>query len=189
MNEREINRKTNDMKINNLYDLAGDKNGRGREVVYRHCQEVANYALVLAKLYANKTGIKLDEELIYTGAMVHDIGCLSTKTEKGKAVTHGEDGYWWLKSQEVDEKIARFCLSHVGTGFSREEAIEKGLNSDLNHLPVTTEEIIVAYADKFFSKSGKKHTAEEIEEKMKEYGEESFKRWEEMKGLFECLGI
>ena len=183
-------REIDQTKVNNLYDEAGDKSGRGKENVYQHCQKVASYAVVLANLYNDKNiGANLDIDLIFMGAMVHDIGWLAAPIERQNSVRHGEEGDNWLLELGIEEKVARFCLCHVGSGFSQNEASQKGLDPNLNHLPLTLEEMVVTYADKFFSKNGKTHTIEEIDEEMKGYGEESYTRWLELKKLFGGLEI
>jgi len=66
------------------------------------------------------------------------------------------------------------CERHTGTGLTKLE-IEKN-NLPLPHndfLPLTLEEQVICYADKFFSKSKLKepHTVEQIRKGLARYGE------------------
>ncbi|MCF8367282.1 MAG: phosphohydrolase, partial [Bacteroidales bacterium] len=85
--------------------------------------------------------------------------------------------------------IAPFCERHTGTGISKEEIIKYKL--PLPHrdmIPVSTEEMILCYADKFFSKSGKNLTQpkklKKIYKNLSGYGEEKARRFDEFIGMF-----
>lgn len=128
----------------------------------------------------------LDLDLIETGAMIHDVGWLGV--EISKSIVHGEAGYKWLIENGFLEKLARFCLKHVGVGLTGEE-IEKMdmLDRSLDHMPETIEEQVVAYADKFTSKGTNKlyiNTSESIDKDMHRYGDTQFQRWSKWKDLF-----
>jgi uncharacterized protein len=115
----------------------------------------------------------------------HDIGCFGDK----EYICHGYLGRELLEKEGLP-RHALVCERHVGVGVSLADI-------DKNHLPVprrdmlpiTLEEKIICYADKFFSKSkGALYTARPIEEVRRQvtrYGAEQLRRFEQMFRMFE----
>lgn len=164
------------------------------EIVLRHSLEVLAKSIEIVnrkKLYD-----KVDFDLIISGAILHDIGALEFFTDKDfqkkgvlnlkDYIRHGIIGAEIL-TREGLEKEALIAKRHTGSGLAKEEIIANGWN--LPHedfLPVSLEEKIICYADKFSSKTpGKKDTPETIEEEFRGYGERSLGRFLELKGMFE----
>jgi uncharacterized protein len=174
--------------VSEIYDKLGDINGRGKEMIKAHCMVVKEIATEVALIYQQKTGVMVDMDLIETGAMIHDIGWLGI--EITKSIAHGEAGYKWLMENDFPEKLARFCSTHVGSGISPEDEREmEYLDKTIDHMPKSTEEIIVAFADKFTSKGRNElclNSVEEIEAQIKGYGQTRFNRWLKWK---EMLGL
>ena len=155
--------------------------------------ELRNILLVHSKAVADKARnicqkhpeLKADEQFVYDAAMLHDIGiircnapsihCFGTEDY----LKHGPLGAEMLTeaSQVFGDKIPdmekykRVCARHTGTGLP-------GLE------PETIEEIIVCYADKFFSKSHpeRQKTYQEAMHSLEKFGEEGlviFSKWHE----------
>jgi uncharacterized protein len=129
------------------------------------------YALVLTicnKL--KKEGIIVDRKLIKDGALLHDIGVylIDEKEKKKEYWKHGKKGYLICKKEKLNDLIGRICLTHVGVGIGK-------------NIPITLEEEIVAYADKFFSKfPPRKKTLKIIRKKVDKYKKNDliiFNRW------------
>jgi len=124
--------------------------------VIRHCEEVANVALDVAHELQNK-GVKVDLQLVETGALLHDIG-----RSKTHSVDHGLAGSQIAEAANVPEPVINIIKRHVGGGITSKEAKEFGWPED-NYVPVTLEEKIVCYADKLTDKSKRVSIDVEIE--------------------------
>ncbi len=107
------------------------------EAVIEHCIAVAELALEIAM---NKDGV--DEELVFTGAMLHDIGRARTH-----GVEHGFLGGEIAKALGLNDKLVRIIQRHVGAGLTAKEAEQLGLPVAEDLMPETMEEKIVTYAD------------------------------------------
>ena len=156
--------------------------------------ELRNILLVHSKAVAEKArsicrkhpGLKADEQFVYDAAMLHDIGIIRCNAPsihcfgKEDYMKHGPLGAEMLTeaSQVFGDKIPnmekykRVCARHTGTGLPGFE-------------PTSTEEKIVCYADKFFSKTRLTHekTFEEAIhslEKFGQHGVEIFKAWHDI---------
>jgi len=114
------------------------------EAVIKHCIAVAELALEIAAASKNKNGNEnksIDEELVFTGALLHDIG-----RARSHGVEHGFLGGEIAKSLGLDDRLVKIIQRHVGAGITAEEAKQLGLPR-ISLMPETMEEKIVAYAD------------------------------------------
>ncbi len=135
-----------------------------------------------------------DLNFIREAAMLHDIGILFTG-EPGIGchgnkpyICHGYLGRELLE-KEGFPRHALVCERHVGVGITGEEIEEKKLPIPVRDMiPVTIEEQIICYADKFFSKDDKFLTKEKPLEMVRRgiaaYGEDKLKRFDEWVRLF-----
>ena len=108
------------------------------EMVIKHCIAVAELALEIAAANKNKN---IDEELIFTGALLHDMG-----RARSHGVEHGFLGGEMAKASGLDDRLVRIIQRHVGAGITAEEAKQLGL-PPISLMPETMEEKIIAYAD------------------------------------------
>ena len=97
-----------------------------------------------------------------------------------------------LLREEGFPKHARVCERHTGAGLTLDEIVSRNL--PLPHrsfLPETTEEILICYADKFFSKThpDREKTIELAERSLMKFGEEGLQRFREWHKLFSPLKI
>ena len=124
-------------------------------IMVRHGEQVAGKALDVARGLASESP---DLAFIEEAALVHDIGIFMTRAPalgcRGAYpyVCHGYLGREILERKGL-LRHARVCERHVGVGITLEEIVSRALplpHRDMR--PVTLEEEIVAYADKFFSK-------------------------------------
>ncbi|MDL1963772.1 MAG: HD domain-containing protein, partial [Deltaproteobacteria bacterium] len=136
-----------------------------------------------------------DLDFIKEAAMLHDIGIFLTNIPelncKGKNpyICHGYLG------REILEKIgfpehALVCERHVGVGITVEDIKHYALPlPKRNMLPVSIEEQIICFADKFFSKNRnslkKEKSVEDIKKSLEPYGLEKVKRFQSWVDLFE----
>jgi len=161
-------------------------------ILVRHSEQVAEKALKIAE---NVPHLKPDLHFIQEASMLHDIGIFQTDVRqlgccgKHPYVVHGYLGRIILE-QKGFPRHALTCERHVGAGITAEDIRKKEMPLPVRDMvPVSVEEKIICFADKFFSKDpdGKKgeKTIEEVTAKLKQYGPgqaERFLEWVELFG-------
>ena len=161
-------------------------------VLVRHGRQVARKAVEVA---GNVPHLKPDLAFIEEAAMLHDIGMLRTNTPalgcvgQYPYVFHGILGRELLEERGLS-RHAMVCERHVGVGIGIAEIRKYKLGlPERDMLPVTLEEQIICYADKFFSKSAagteREKTVDEIISNLAPYGEDKVKRFVAWSELFE----
>ena len=161
-------------------------------MLVEHGKQVAQKALAAAQRVPE---LKPNLEFINTAAMLHDIGIYLTNSPdfgcygKHPYICHGILGGTLLK-KEGHSKLALVCERHIGVGISIADIQHHNLplpNRDM--IPVSIEEQLICYADKFFSKNGTSQPAEksiaEIIANLKRYGPDKLKRFEAWVQMFE----
>ena len=128
------------------------------ELIWIHSKIVEETGLLIADNLEEKWGIKTNRKLIKQGALVHDIGAYAcyepVRKDVPPYIRHGEIGYEILIKEGFSKDVARFALVHIGVGMSKENIKENLLPlREIDYIPITTEEEIVAYADNFHSKA------------------------------------
>jgi uncharacterized protein len=104
--------------------------------VIAHCRAVTECALEYAA--GNPDA---DRSLVFSGAMLHDIGRSRTH-----AIDHAQQGADLLREQGFPEDLARIVECHTGAGLTADECTLLGL-SPRDCIPSTTEQKIVTHAD------------------------------------------
>lgn len=158
---------------------------------FTHCVKVTELCLKIAD---SKNEMDFDRQVLIKGGMLHDIGIV--KTNAPEIGCYGEFPYIAhtylgrkILEQEGLPEIAPICERHIGLGLTTEDIIKAGF--PLPHhdmLPITLEEKLICYADKFFSKS-EKHlvipkSIESIRKKVSKYGDDKLEKFEELAVLF-----
>ncbi|MEJ2267689.1 MAG: HDIG domain-containing protein [Nanoarchaeota archaeon] len=152
-----------------------------------HSKAVTKKALEIAKKVPE---LNPDLKFIKEASMLHDIGILFTnKSEIGCSgkypyICHGYLGRKLLE-KEGFPKHALVCERHVGTGISIKDIKEQKLPlPKRDMIPISIEEQIICFADKFFSKHKetltKEKSVEEIQNKLKKFGDryvKTFNNW------------
>lgn len=162
-----------------------------RELLYTHSKCVADKALEIAHKHPE---LNADEEFIYRAAMLHDIGIASCDapgifcTGSLPYICHGVEGARILAEQGLLRE-ALVCERHTGSGLTAEEIEENSLPlPQRDMLPLSIEEKIICYADKFFSKNPGHLTDEKpldrIIAEMKRHGEVPLTRFLALHSLF-----
>lgn len=162
-------------------------------ILLNHSKAVTEKALIIAEKF------QADRQFIYEAAMLHDIAIFMTNTPKFGChgsypyIAHGYLGRQLLEKQGFPLH-ALVCERHTGVGITKEEIIRNGL--PLPHrdmVPITLEEKIIAYADKFFSKesdgSVRARTVDEIMKDLERYGEDKVKTFKEWYEIFEGTAL
>lgn len=160
-----------------------------RDILLKHSRCVADLACSLAA----SRGLAIDDGVIESAAMLHDIGVYLTHAPSIACegdepyIRHGILGAALLRGEGVDEAYARVAERHTGAGLLAREIAEQGLplpNADL--VPETLLEKLICYADKFFSKSGdmKMKPFDKVRASMERFGASSLERFDELAGMF-----
>lgn len=127
-------------------------------ILIEHSKSVTKLAV---KIATNASHLNPDIQFIKEAAMLHDIGIFLTNAKKigcfgqKKYIEHG-----YLGRQLLDKlglhKHALVCERHVGVGISIKDIEKQNLPLPKRQMmPITIEEEIICFADKFFSKNPK----------------------------------
>lgn len=156
------------------------------DILLYHGEQVANKALSAAKHVPD-----MDLDFIYEASMLHDIGIravslpgLSSSAKAGEKlpyVCHGVEGRKILEERGLP-RHGLVCERHVGVGISARDVEANNLPLPRRDMvPVTMEEKIISWADKFFSKKPEKIPEEKPVEKilagLEKYGKDKADRF------------
>lgn len=162
------------------------------ELLIRHSRQVADLcAQFCDRLNARMQPI--DADFVAEAAMLHDIGIF--KTNAPSILCTGTEPYicHGILGRQLLEGIGLFrhalvCERHTGAGLSCQEIIDQQL--PLPHrdmLPLSLEEQVVCYADKFYSKSHPDAPCRRLEKaraKLAKFGEPTLQRFDAMAAIF-----
>jgi uncharacterized protein len=154
----------------------------------RHSQQVRDKALEAAARVAH---LQPNLPFIAEAAMLHDIGIYQTASARlgcrgnRPYICHGVIGRRLLEQCGLHAH-GLVCERHVGVGLIRKEIEEQGL--PLPHrdmVPVSIEEVIICYADKFYSKTngGREHPLEQVLAELHGFGPDKadrFMKWHQL---------
>ncbi|MCF8228971.1 MAG: HD domain-containing protein [Bacteroidales bacterium] len=157
------------------------------KILHAHSLNVTRLALRIAE---HNKHLKPDFDYIKTAGMLHDIGIFKTDAPEigcyGKYpyIAHTYLGREILEKEGLHE-IATICERHIGVGLSIDDILKNKLPlPKRDMLPISTEEKIICYADKFYSKNPEKlhriKSSEKILKKMQKYGPEKIRAFENM---------
>jgi len=161
-------------------------------ILKKHGELVAQRALKAAMPVGH---LGPDLAFIESAAMLHDIGIFLTCSPGLDC--HGSEPYvrHGVLGREILDALGLprhglVCERHVGAGISAEDVRSFNLPLPQRDMrPVTLEEQIICYADKFFSKNGdgtpREKSVAEILESLRSYGldkVERFRGWTEVFG-------
>lgn len=167
-------------------------NTKAYRLLIGHGWAVAVKAVEIAKRVSE---LNPDVQFIKQAALLHDIGMfLTDEPDLGcfgnePYICHGFLGSQILKTEGYPQH-ALVCERHVGTGLSQQEIEKHNLPlPKRDMLPISIEEQIICYADKFFSKNEARLTKEkslaEIKASLVPFGQHrvaQFEQWREMFG-------
>lgn len=166
-----------------------------RELLIKHSNQVAGKALSIAD---NHPELELDRGFLYQGAMLHDIGIFKTNAPSifcygsEPYICHGYIGAVLLeeygRTNNLDlSRHARVACRHTGTGLTQEQIIRDNLPlPHIDFLPETTDEIVICFADKFFSKSRPEteKTVQQVRSSLEKFGGETVTRFDKWTEIF-----
>ncbi len=161
-----------------------------RETLLTHSRLVAGKALACLVTHPE---LRADGRFVYEAAMLHDIGIFLTDSPTIHCygaepyLCHGYLGAKLLREEGLPHH-ARVAERHTGTGLTVEQIRQRNLPLPMcDYVPESTEEQLVCYADKFFSKTRLTYekSQEEVADSLRRYGEEcvnKFMHWVDIFG-------
>ena len=132
------------------------KEDKLRLILLTHSRSVADKALEIVR---NHPELGADERFVEEAAMLHDIGIV--KVDAPAIACHGTEPY--IRHGVLGAEMLRaegllrhalVCERHTGTGLTLDQIVQQGLplpHQDMQ--PLSIEEQIICFADKFFSKT------------------------------------
>lgn len=177
------------MNVLNLIEKSVSSNDALLAILIKHSESVAQLALEIVKAHPE---FDVDSDFIYEAAMLHDIGiqfcdapsiaCYGTHPY----IEHGFLGAEYLR-QLGYPKHALVCERHTGTGLTKKMILLQGWDLPLRDMrPLSLEEQIICYADKFYSKTSllRRKSFDEVVEKMARYGLEAVQQLKDWNVMF-----
>ena len=159
-------------------------------VLSLHSEDVTGLALELLDAHPE---MNLDRTFVAEAAMLHDIGIFQTKapdiycTGEAPYILHGFLGAELLRSLGLP-RHAHVAERHTGSGLTPEEIQERGIPLPPGiYTPVSAEEELICYADKFYSKSNlaREKTLAQAERSLAGFGADGLARFQAWERLFE----
>jgi uncharacterized protein len=170
-----------------------DAGSKSYQILVTHGRQVADKAVEAAMRVSH---LEPDLTFIKEAAMLHDIGIFETNTpELGCKGRHPYVCHGYLGRKILDDLglplHGLVCERHVGVGISSEEIRRYHLPlPQRDMVPISIEEQIICYADKFYSKNGKtggdEKSVDDILNALYRYGPEKAARFQSWVNLFKC---
>lgn len=155
-----------------------------KRILMVHSRKVADKSLEVAKKHPE---LHLDIEFLEEAAMLHDLGIFLTNAPGIQCfgtepyICHGSLGAEILR-KEGWPCHALVCERHTGAGLTLKQIEEQNLPVPHRELlPVSMEEQVICYADKFFSKTRPEieKTPEQAINSLTKFGPEGVERFQE----------
>ena len=156
-----------------------------KHILLTHSRSVADKALQIAVKHPE---LHLDTGFLEEAALLHDIGIFMTDASGIQCFgTHPYICHGYLGSEllmkEGYPRHALVCERHTGAGMSLQSIIEQDLpipHRDM--VPVSMEEQVICFADKFFSKThlDREKRVDKALKRISRYGDDGvlrFKHW------------
>lgn len=173
------------MTVTNIIDKYYPEENELKRILLSHSECVAEKAISVARKHPQ---LGLDEHFLYEASMFHDIGIFRTHAPDISCfgyypyICHGYLGSA-LMAEEGFLRHSLVCERHSGAGISLQEILQHNLllpHRDM--IPVSLEEQVICFADKFFSKSHleREKSVDQAIKSISRHGEEGvvrFKHW------------
>ena len=156
---------------------------RLRDILMQHSRAVADKALSIAR---NHPELEADEAFIEEAALLHDIGIVLVDAPAIACfgaepyIKHGILGAEILRGEGY-ERHALVCERHTGTGLTLQQIVAQDLPLPQRDMqPVSIEEQIICFADKFFSKTklDREKTVEQARRSLVKFGAEGLVKFD-----------
>lgn len=171
------------MSPDTIIDKYYPEDNERKRILLVHSRLVAEKALQIADRHPE---LGLDKDFLYEAGMLHDIGVFLTDAPgiycygDKPYICHGYLGADLLR-HEGYPRHALVCERHTGAGLELSEIIARELpvpHRDM--LPVSLEEQVVCFADKFYSKTHpeREKTVEKARNSIARYGNAGLERFD-----------
>ena len=172
-----------------LIDKYYPENNELKRILVTHSRSVADKALAMARSHPE---LELDLQFVEEAAMLHDIGIFLTDAEDIFCFgTHPYICHGYLGAELVRREgfpcHALVCERHTGAGISLQRIEEQSLPVPPREMiPLTLEEQIICFADKFFSKTHleREKSVAKARKSIEKHGEEGVVRFDTWCRLF-----
>lgn len=177
------------MKVLDLIDKYYPQDNELKHILNVHGRSVADKALWIAGKHPE---LNLDTVFLEEAAMLHDIGIFLTHAPGIQCfgtepyICHGYLGAGLVR-KEGFPRHALVCERHTGAGLSLKDIMDQKLPVPHREmLPVSMEEQVICFADKFFSKThlDREKTVEGARKSIAKYGDEGLQRFNNWCKLF-----
>lgn len=177
--------------------ILGQYYSEGREarhILIAHSEDVARLALEIVDAHPE---LGADRLFVEQAAILHDIGIYLTDAPgidchgAEPYIRHGYLGAELLRSLGLP-RHAHVAERHTGAGLTMEEIRERGIDLPEGiYVPMSVEERIVCYADKFFSKTrlGKRKSLDKVRTSLLRHGEASLARFDALHRELAIAGL
>ena len=172
-----------------IIDKYYQENNELKHILLTHSRSVAEKALKIADRHPE---LLLDRAFVYEAAMLHDIGIFQTDASgifcfgDKPYICHGTLGAELIRNEGYP-KHALVCERHTGAGLSLQQIVEEQLPVPHREMvPVSWEEQVICFADKFYSKTHleREKSVEKARNSLAKYGEAGLKRFDRWCELF-----
>ncbi|MBW2611756.1 MAG: HD domain-containing protein [Deltaproteobacteria bacterium] len=168
-----------------------EPDSKAYNLLVTHSRQVADKALAIA---ANLPDHNLDMGFLKEASMLHDIGIFLTDAPglgcngRHPYLLHGLLGRRLLEKEDLP-RHALVCERHVGVGISKKDVLNRGLPlPPRDMLPLSLDEKIICYADKFYSKNGtmppREKSLDDVVDGIQNYGSDQVDRFLNWHGMF-----
>ena len=170
------------MDVLRLIEKYYDTQSEVYRILIQHSRSVADKALSIVRSHPE---MNCDPVFIEEAAMLHDIGIIFCHAPdigchgSYEYICHGYLGSELLQ-KEGFPRHALVCERHTGTGITLARIEAKNLPlPHRNFVPVSIEEQIICFADKFFSKTKpeKEKRIDKIRKSLQKHGEDAVLRF------------
>lgn len=160
-----------------------------KNILLVHSAAVAQKSLWIADCHPE---LSLDREFLSEAAMLHDIGIFLTDADgigcfgEKPYICHGYLGADLVRAEGYP-RHALVCERHTGAGLSLEEIVAQGLPVPHREMvPISLEEQIICFADKFYSKThlDKEKSVDKARKSLERYGTAGLRRFDHWCELF-----
>ena len=166
-----------------LIDVYYPEDNERKHILLVHSRLVAEKALRIADGHPE---LNLDKDFLYEAGMLHDIGIFLTNAPgifcfgDQPYICHGYLGADLMR-REGYPRHALVCERHTGAGLSLDDIIAQNLpvpHRDM--LPVSMEEQVICFADKFYSKTHleREKTVEKARKSISNFGNVGLERFD-----------
>ena len=165
------------------------KDDKLKLILLEHSRAVADKSLEILSKHPEWNA---DKQFVEEAALLHDIGVVWVNAPAIEChgtepyIRHGVLGAEMLRKEGL-ERHALVCERHTGTGLAVRQIVEQQLPLPHRDMcPVSIEEQIICFADKFFSKTrlNTEKTVEQARHSLERFGEEGVKKFDEWCNMF-----